>query len=171
MKQHQGSALKEVITKLNPVSYNFIETKQKANGFIAQELGEIFPDAVSITDNFIPNILEEATITNNVITFNNTNKIELIPNNILKIAKNKIEAKTAKGYMITSVIDENSFTILDTEARNLSGDIYLYGMLVNDYMSVDYNQITTLNTKAIQDLYSIIAKQQEQINLLLSKIQ
>lgn len=162
--------VKDVITKLNPVSYNFIETKQKASGFIAQELGENFPDAVSSTDNFIPNILEEATITDNVITFNNTNKIELIPNNIIKIAKNKNEAKTAKGYMITSVIDENSFTILDTEARNLSGDIYLYGMLVNDYMSVDYNQITTLNTKAIQDLYSIIDRQQQQINDLIKLI-
>ena len=43
--------------------------------------------------------------------------------------------------------------------------------MVNDFMSVDYNQVTALNTKAIQDLYSIIQKQQEQINLLLSKIQ
>jgi hypothetical protein len=41
-------------------------------------------------------------------------------------------------------------------------------MLVKDYMSIDYNQITTLNTKAIQELYKIIKQQQEQINLLLS---
>jgi hypothetical protein len=51
-----------------------------------------------------------------------------------------------------------------------TSDVYLYGMLVNDFMSVDYNQITALNTKAIQDLYSIIQKQQDQINFLLSKL-
>ena len=58
---------------------------------------------------------------------------------------------------------------MEEDAKKLSNKVFLYGMLVNDYMNVDYNQITTLNTKAIQELYSIIQKQQEQINFLLSK--
>ena len=37
-------------------------------------------------------------------------------------------------------------------------------------MSVDYNQIIALNTKAIQDLYLIIQKQQEQINNMQTQI-
>ena len=76
----EDSNVEDVIKKLNPVSYNLIETKQKANGFIAQELNEVFPDAISLSKNFIPNILEEATIKDNIITFNNTNKIKLSAN-------------------------------------------------------------------------------------------
>jgi hypothetical protein len=159
--------VKEIIEKLVPVSYNFIETKQKSSGFIAQEVAEVYPDAVSATKNFLPNILEEATINGNVITFANTNNIKLTAHNVVKIAKSKIELNMACGYMITDVIDDNTFTILDSDARNFNdGSIYLYGMLVDDYSSIDYNQIIALNTKAIKDLYKIIDRQQEQINKL-----
>ena len=51
-----------------------------------------------------------------------------------------------------------------------SNDIYLYGMLVDDFMSVDYNQITALNTSAIQDLYKLIQQQNTIIQDLQNRI-
>ena len=42
--------------------------------------------------------------------------------------------------------------------------------MVHDFLNIDYNMITTINTAAIKELYKIIQKQQEQINNLLSFI-
>ena len=47
-------------------------------GFIAQEVKEVLPRAVSVADGDIPNIYEMATISsNNTVTFTNFNTSEL----------------------------------------------------------------------------------------------
>jgi 2-keto-3-deoxy-galactonokinase len=43
-------------------------------------------------------------------------------------------------------------------------------MLVNDFMSVDYNQVTALNTSAIQELYKLIQQQNTIIQDLQNRI-
>ena len=72
---------------------------------------------------------------------------------------------------VVNVISSNQFEI-DTEINNFNIDdpFLVYGKKVNDFKSLDYNSIIALNTKAIQDLYSIIKNQQEQINILSSNI-
>jgi hypothetical protein len=157
-----------VINSLNPIQYDFIKTDKTTTGFIAQEVAEIYPSATSMTKDFIPNIMEKATINGNIITFPNSKDIILSVGNAIKMCK-KDDYNNGDGIIITGIIDNNNFTILDEDAKLFTdGYVYLYGLAVADFMNVDYNEITTLNTKAIQDLYSIITKQQEQINLLLS---
>ena len=111
--------------------------------------------------------MEPATINETTITFDNKCNIELSVNNSIRICQDS-NYVNGDEYIITEVIDKNTFVINKNNFK--TSDIYLYGMLVNDFMSVDYNQVTASNTKAIQDLYSIVQKQKEQINLLLSKI-
>ena len=68
---------------------------------------------------------------------------------------------------VVNIISSNQFEI-DTEIKNFNIDdpFLVYGKKVDDSKSLDYNSIIALNTKAIQDLYSIIKNQQEQINKL-----
>jgi hypothetical protein len=157
-----------VINGLKPVQYDLIKTDRTTSGFIAQEVAEVYPSATSMTKDFIPNIMEKATVDGNIITFQNSKDIVLSVGNAIKMCKED-DYNNGDGVIITGIIDNNHFTILDEDAKLFTdGYVYLYGVAVADFMNVDYNEITTLNTKAIQDLYSIIAKQQEQINLLLS---
>ena len=157
-----------VINGLKPVQYDLIKTDRTTSGFIAQEVAEVYPSATSMTKDFIPNIMEKATVDGNIITFQNSKDIVLSVGNAIKMCKED-DYNNGDGVIITGIIDNNHFTILDEDAKLFTdGYVYLYGVAVADFMNVDYNEITTLNTKAIQDLYLIIAKQQEQINLLLS---
>jgi hypothetical protein len=111
--------------------------------------------------------MEPATINETTITFDNICNIELNVNNSIRICGDS-NYVNGDEYIITEVIDKYNFKINKNDFK--SSKIYLYGMLVNDFMSVDYNQITALNTKAIQDLYSIIKEQQTQINNMQTQI-
>ena len=42
--------------------------------------------------------------------------------------------------------------------------------MVHDFLNIDYNMITTINTSAIQELYKIIKQQQQQIDNLFKKL-
>jgi hypothetical protein len=159
--------ISNVISNLNPVQFDYIQSKNSSTGFIAQELYEQYPRAVHTDIDFIPNIMEPGTINETTITFDNSCSIILSVNNSIRICGDS-NYVNGNEYIITEVIDKYNFKINKNDFK--TSDVYLYGMLVNDFMSVDYNQITALNTKAIQDLYSIIQKQQEQINFLLSKL-
>ena len=111
--------------------------------------------------------MKPATINENVITFDNKCNITFSVNNGIRICHDS-NYVNGEEYIITDVIDKNNFVINKNNFK--SNNIYLFGMLVNDFMSVDYNQIIALNTKAIQDLYSTIQKQQEQINNMQTQI-
>jgi hypothetical protein len=122
---------------------------------------------ILLTSGIIPNIFKRGIYKNNIITFNNSDNIILNTNDVIKIIdKNKYN--NGNEFNIITIIDKNNFII---EKELTSEDIFIIGTKINDFKSVDYNMITTLNTKAIQELYEIIQAQQEQINFLLSKVQ
>ena len=112
--------------------------------------------------------MEPATINGNVVTFENKCNITVGKNNSIRICH---DSNYINGYeyFITEVIDKNTFVINKNDFK--SNDIYLYGMLVNDFMSVDYNQVTALNTSAIQELYKLIQQQNTIIQDLQNRIE
>ena len=152
-----------IINNLNPVQYDYIEYNKSSTGFIAQEVYDVYPSAVNISIEHIPNIMEPATINGNIVTFENKCNIIVNANNSIRICHDS-NYNNGFEYIITKVIDKNTFVINKNDFK--SNDIYLYGMLVGDFMSVDYNQVIALNTSAIQDLYNIIKLQQRQIDKL-----
>ena len=66
---------------MNPVSYNLIETKQKANGFIAQEFEKVYPNLVK----------------NSEMGYKTINYIELIPVLVSKIQSLDAEIEALKN--------------------------------------------------------------------------
>ena len=84
---------------------------------------------------------------------------------------NRYKRRYAK---ITEIISPTEFKV-DCEINKLcchdDDKFLIYGKKVEDAKSLDYNSFIAINTKAIQELYNIIQKQQEQIDFLLSKIQ
>jgi len=51
-----------IVNKLKPVEFDYIVEQNSSAGFIAQELYDVYPKAVHIDVEHIPNILEEATM-------------------------------------------------------------------------------------------------------------
>jgi len=149
----------EIIEKIEPKNYNLIETAQNKYGFIAQDVKKIAPSVVNMSHEYIPNIFDYANNKNKIITFDNKNNIRLKNGDQIKI--------NYKNCKIINVINNNKFEI-DIELEDEK--VFIIGTMVHDFLNIDYNMITTINTAAIKELYKIIQKQQEQINNLLSFI-
>jgi len=160
--------ISSIIKNLNPVQFDYIQTKNSSTGFIAQEVYDVYPRAVHIDIDHIPNIMEPATINGNVVTFENKCNITVNAKNSIRICHDS-NYMNGYEYFITEVIEKNTFVINKNDFK--SNDIYLHGMLFDDFMNVDYNQVTALNTSAIQELYKLIQQQNTIIQNLQNRIE
>src|SRR5258708_38658330 len=69
-----------------------------------------------------------------------------------------------KQYNIVSIISDKEVLI---NAPDLNGDkVFVYGEHVNDYRTVDYEGLTTLNIAATQEIAKRLAKQQADLAAL-----
>jgi len=152
----------QLILKIQPKTYQYIDKFEKGDrkvyGFIAQQIRDVIPEAVTIQPEIIPNIYKIGVLSNsNVITMDTDisdtikvdSNISLITSNIGK-----------KEYKVTDV-NSNQFKI-DTDIND-SNNVFVYGTKVNDFHVLDKNYIYTLNVCATQELYKMINEQNQQI--------
>ena len=158
----------QLLRKIRPRTYAYIDENEhgpnRVFGFIAQEVKDIMPQAVSIEQGDIPNIQKEATVDyeNNVITFedfdtknlNNTENIIFIDQDeqqqtlkiksVLNSTQLEIEddLREALKSMDTSILEEYSFT----------GKIFVWGQKINDFQHVQKSAIFTVATAALQEV-------------------
>ena len=60
--------------------------------------------------------------------------------------------------------------ISDFEPKISIGKVMLFGIKVNDFKSIDYNQITAINTQAIKELYENINDLITRLSILENKL-
>jgi hypothetical protein len=120
---------------------------------IAQEVKEVYPQAVSFTTEIIPDIYAMSTLKNGLVTIQNTLK---------QGDKVKLIMEDKEGLYDVIEASENNFRINE----NLTGDVFVYGRRVDDFHTVDYEALNTLNISATQELYKIIQAQKEEIESL-----
>lgn len=99
---------------LKPSMYNYKEENknrtEKVIGFIAQEVKEIIPNAVSVSDGEIPNIYETAIISDgNAITFTNFNTSNLEESNNTLIVY--ITPQERKEVEIIEIVNEHTIRV------------------------------------------------------------
>ena len=110
---HDTTALDQ-IRQLKPKYYEYVDKVSKGTssviGWIAQDVKEVLPRAVSVADGDIPNIYETATISsNNTVAFTNFNTSNLEGTNctlITYLAEDK-----RKEVTITEVVDEHTVRV------------------------------------------------------------
>ncbi|MFM2307548.1 MAG: hypothetical protein RLZZ367_2217, partial [Bacteroidota bacterium] len=149
------------LTKIRITDYNFIDTIAKGNGIskkvIAQQVENVYPQAVSKITDVIPNIYQVAEIHNGYIAVNN----KLHKGDWVKlIFENHDE--------LTEVInaDTTGFTV-NVKAE---GKVFVFGKQVTDFRTVDYEALTTLNISATQELLKRINKLDAENKALKSEI-
>lgn len=157
-----------ILEKIQPKNYNLIETGTNTYGYIAQDVNEVCPNLVSNTTDFVPNIFEIGNINEEgIVNFPNRKNIELKVNDKIKIND---KGKYVKGneFNIIEIIDNNNFKInINFEPKIMIGEVFIFGIKVDDYKSIDYNQMTALNTQGIRELNNKIKLLEEKINQLL----
>ena len=167
------------ILQLSPISYDFIdETKgTKLFGFIAQDVINIFPDAITNRKGYLPTIMKSFNYESNKIFINEEeilNKIE-----VNKYYAFGISVKDSFTPYKVLEKDSNSITIENPQNNSFGEEtIFIYGECSNDIKSINYNHITVLNTASIQELNNKIVTLEDKIqsqeliiNNLISRIE
>ena len=151
---------------LEPKFFKYVSKNNNSNintknelGFIAQEVEKIFPSAVSIGKDFIPNIYQNIECSNNQLIFNPEFDISFLNvNDILNIENKHIK--------ITN-IENNIITI--NESLNKSS-VFVYGSKVNDFRYIDKMYLFTNNIIVTQELYRNLKEQQKEIEDLRNEL-
>jgi hypothetical protein len=162
------------IRQIEPKTYQYIDYKKKGTsnvfGFIAQQIANVLPYATSLINDFIPDVYSFA---NCISSGNNTTKLvftsniytyDLCANNYIKL----IGPRNNLIYANITVI-ENANIYIDTLIPH--PNIFVYGKLVNDFVSLNKDAIFTVGISAIQDLDKITSNTNVSVTSLQSTVQ
>jgi hypothetical protein len=164
----------QIIDQLNIVSYDKIDylgTGVEA-GIIAQDIQGILPRAISKNTSFIPNIYQRAT-------YEDINDDEICVHVIcndkdvkeggrvqLKIVKgDKEETYENSLYQLTGT----SFIIKKWSDFSNDHKVFVYGTEVDDFLSVDKEQIGMLAAAAVKELHKTVSVHESTIAFLQSQ--
>ena len=142
----------DLVNKLESKEYGYIDPynkkTQKTIGFIAQEVNDVLPNAVSIQKGFIPDEIRE--ITNPVWNASTDGSWTLTISDILFQSNHTGKCRfyfgeTKKDIQVET--DRVSFKF-----NRKWDNVYLWGKEINDFHMIDKNQIFALHHSAIQEL-------------------
>jgi len=136
---------------------------------IAQQVEEVYPEVIRKQKGFIPNVYQETTKMQRVdsgylLTF-------ALPHH-LSVTATRIKVHVAgamKPYSILNIPSDHE-VIIKSAALNAT-HAFVYGEEVDDFRSVDYEGLTTLNISATQELSQLVKKQAEAIARLNARLQ
>jgi hypothetical protein len=121
-------------------------------GFIAQQVETVYPEAVSKNVGFIPDIyaLSQTAAYDSVahtLTVSIDKAHHLSAGDKVRIITDKSASKEA---IVSAVHSGTSFTV--KEWNTPVSTVFVFGKQVNDFRTVDYDRIYTLNVSATQEL-------------------
>jgi hypothetical protein len=135
------------LMKIKITDYKLIDSIAKGNTVykkvIAQEVAEVYPNAVSKMTDVIPNIYKLTSIKDGFVHLENHDlkvgdKVKLIFGDKQELYK--VLKTNEKGFLI------------DTPPSGAGGGVFVFGKEVNDFHTVDYEALSTLNISATQEL-------------------
>jgi hypothetical protein len=133
---------------------------------IAQEVEKVYPQVISKHTDFIPNVYQtvskiEKTSNGYLLHFTNNHKISINAKKLQLVLSDK---DNMQQFNIVTIPNDKEVII---EATDLKADkIFVYGEEVNDFRTVDYEGLTTLNISATQELSKLIAIQNKKIEAM-----
>ncbi len=131
-----------ILDKLEPRNYYFIENNQKQYGFIAQELEETLPDSVFKSYNYIPNLLCKALLKNSILTFEEDKDLKV---------NDKIRCND-KIFKVLEVLDAKNYLIDYKDENNEEQEVECYGIEVEDFKAVGLKELVTVSIACIKEL-------------------
>ena len=152
------NALQSILT-IEPKTYKYIDKLEKGDkkvvGFIAQQIKDVIPEAITIEKSYIPNIYLVADYIDSVITLSSQ------PTKVIIKMNDKIKCydKDNKDILVEviEVIDDLTFRIKEIEYTDTK--IFVYGTFVDDFHTLNKDYIFTLNVCATQELHRRIESQ------------
>ena len=142
----------KLLKQLRVIDYEFKDSLAHGNrhskGFIAEEVEELFPQCVSKRGDFIPNIYafaQQTTLDDEVLTVG-------LPETHGLAEGDKVRLMTESDVkeVSVSVIDDKTFSV--DRWQGTVGKLFVHGKKVDDFRTLDYQQIFSLGISGIQQL-------------------
>ena len=136
--------------------YNFkwkgeLNDINEKTGVKAQEVEQIYPSCISLSEEALPSILEEVTYNN--YKFNLTDVSDLEVGDKLRIFYQDKEDNNIEKELEVGIVSINGNEVeIDTEIKDDDDQIYIYGKVVDDVRNIDYNSLNMLSIGAIKSL-------------------
>jgi len=136
---------------------------------IAQQVEEVYPQIVNKNVGYIPNVYQltnkiDKTTNGYLLSFKTAHHLDKDAKKLQLIDK----AGMQQRYDIISIPSDKEVLINVSELK--SDTLFVYGEQVNDFRTVDYDGLTTLNISATQELSKLVKKQQDEIDMLISEV-
>lgn len=137
----------ETLMKIEVTDYKYKDVIAKGNQphkkVVAQQVGEVYPLATSKCTDSVPDIYQVATIKGEWIELNTDLK---------KGERVKIIDGNEKSVVEVLEVAAGKFRVKLKEGATSSGEIFVFGREVSDFMTVDYDALAMLNLSASQEL-------------------
>jgi hypothetical protein len=126
-------------------------------GFIAQQVEQVYPEAVSQSANFIPNIYAWPEL---VEIKNGYASLQLLKAHGLSVGDEVriVVGEDIQAFSVSAVNDEHTFTVANWPVEDNKVGVFVYGKKVADFRTVDYDKIHNLNVSATQELARRVAQ-------------
>lgn len=143
----------ETLKKIRVTDYRHIDHYAKGTAFtkgvVAQEVAEVFPEAISRSSDFLPSVLAApvmAKFDNGVMVLTMPKDHELIPGDEVKL----IVDDQQRTITVLDTPSPTSFRATWEDATPYK--LFVYGKKVDDFNTVDYDRLFMLNISATQEL-------------------
>jgi hypothetical protein len=177
-----GYALEEMRT-ITPMTYNYIDTAARGSnsvmGFIAQQVAQELPIAVTTVTNFIPNIYSRINVSS-IQTVGNTSHIYVSLNDVGNSVLSTISSADILSVYLpndSNIVTSGSTTVDDMLILHIDSlipnsefisEVFIYGKQVHDFNTLNKDYLYTINFAATKDLDSIVQTQKSTIDGLYS---
>jgi hypothetical protein len=150
------------LMQLEVTNYRHVDTLAKGSGavtgFIAQQVAKVFPQAVTVETNSIPDVYGKPVsiqLNGSEAAFRMAAAHNLVAGDKVNIIQDGGERKV---YEVLSA-EGTSFSVTDWNASFSQPEkVFVYGREVNDFCQVDYDKIHNLNVSATQELARRVAE-------------
>jgi hypothetical protein len=123
---------------------------QQFKKVIAQQIEEVFPQAVNTMTNFIPNVYATAMVEKGMVSLEGDIEVG---------DKLKVFTKEGEERVLQVQAMEGTSYVLEGE---FTGEVFVYGKQVDDFLGVDYDALSMLNISATQELHRLIQDLQQE---------
>ena len=151
---------------------SFLNGCPTAFNVIAQDIQRTYPEAITVTESFIPDMFVKCnwiTVKDNQIKIN-------IPKPHTVIVGDKVrcilEDSSQKDTTVTKIINTTTFEVEKWDDFDLekSDEMFLYGKRVNNFLRVDKIKLGVLALAGVKEQQTIIEEQQRTISTMASQI-
>jgi len=172
------SNMLSIIDQVNVVQYDYIDPRLGTEkcSVIAQELNAIFPNAINVTTDYVPNIfkscthvLEDGIVTITVplqSTADTINDIKVDARLKLVLSDDTITEREITIPILAVNFSDNTIQVAAWDNYLDSTHIIVYGTEVKDFLSNDKPQLGVMALQGVKELHQIIATQQATIDRL-----